>query len=190
MPYEEYEETEADRIVRERKRRREAGPDLTRYKVEGSDDPWKDKISQLEKEISTVLQLLAQLGYPDMQEVYCGPDMPQGSVETDIKAGWEIGMYPYKLYGEDVNDRIYLLSDGAIKRESMQGSGAYPQEIYRLIKGSLRSIPFIKRAEPGIYAYWTELIPLCLTGVRDLRRKLEESRRSLSSSGSADLHKP
>lgn len=156
-------ETEADRILRERRRQEKAQE--RRKQTEATHQAQMTYVKYLDEiraEINTVLRLLAKLNYPFMQEVRFRKEhnfILFALFDHDVtKAGWAIGSYEYELRGDSMSAPIYLLSDGRLCAISLYGNSIGSPE---KILGSYGTL--------GRYDSTG-----CLKGLHDLRRKLEE----------------
>ncbi|HLW01270.1 MAG TPA: hypothetical protein VKT82_21625 [Ktedonobacterales bacterium] len=163
-------ETEADRIAREHKLQREA------QARKEQDEAINRKIALVEAhvdEISTiipfVLQMLADLGYPDMTEVNIAEKVPWylpggeynamygGRVRYHLKAAWMIAEFAVRSKGEFLHGKIYLFSDGRI---CVDYFGQLVMSLQELREYSLK-----------IEVY--QLDELTVSGLRKLQIKLE-----------------
>lgn len=159
-------ETEADRILRQRKLQRAEQERVERVESQHRDLAERQRYAEeIAAEIAVVLRLLATLSYPDMEEVLFGERVRTGLFGSSVKvrehsrAGWKIGSFDYSLDdGDHIRQRIagiYLLSDG------------------RIVANGDRYDDIVARWPRSLPEWPSDRLNLCLNGLRELRNKLE-----------------
>ena len=119
-------DTEADRIVRERRAQQQARAAKEQADAARQAEAQREMdLRTIDDEISRILPLLAKLGYPDMEEVefvevegrksLFGGQINPHDRPRSIKAAWVIGTHLYSFPGGDsMTGKLFLLSDGYI----------------------------------------------------------------------------
>ncbi len=106
---------EADRIARQRvKQQNQEYEQAQLVQRQARIARVQSYVGDIEAEVPIVLRLLAERGYPGVEEVSLtdNPHPIKRLFGTHSKGGWKIGTYTYTLYGEDVAGDVFLLSDG------------------------------------------------------------------------------
>jgi len=156
-------ETKADRIVRERRLQKEAQE--KRQQIEEAhyaEDKRRGDIRKITQEIPRVLQLLADLGYPGMEDlnVCVKPTFPVSLFKLDlwrIKAGWYLGEYERPFYDGLQTTKLYLVSDGSICFSGQYAPYGGPARLPKELD----------------YPGWDDIRSCVLGGLNRLRRELE-----------------
>lgn len=162
-------ETEADRIMRQRTLQGAAQQkaNLDAIKKHRRSEVQR-RANELAVKIPIVLRLLAEQGYPDMQDVPCLETVSllggiMGYKRNRQKAAWLLGTH-------EINDRYterdYLFSDGHVSASS--DTFPEPTQLQEIVKRDFDAIDYGYRLGQG-----EDFISHLADGLDELRRKLE-----------------
>lgn len=161
-------DTEADRIMRQRKLQHEAQQkadlDATKRRRKGE---IQRRADELAVEIPAVLRLLAQQGYPGMEDVYCTESIPilggllGHRTRRCHKAAWLLGTHTNSDWG---TWHDYLFSDGRVSAFR----NTEPMQLQKLAEDDFRAIDYGFRLGQG-----EDYISQIADGLDNLRRQLE-----------------
>lgn len=124
-------ESEADKIARMLRSQNEAREKIRQAEVVRREEPKrKDDTREIIEEIPRVLQLLADLGYPNTVDLEVEVKVPLLTLVSvfvspyrrSIKAGWLIGEWSRRFYEGYTSVGIYLISNGYIAFGDIGGS--------------------------------------------------------------------
>lgn len=157
-------DNEAERVAQQRAREKKAREEQERLAQSQQFMARLRKcVQDLETDIPIVLRLLAERGYPNIEEVRVVDASPNpitrlfGGIRTVPKGDWRIGKIEWDNDNEGGRVEIYLLSDGRIYAAGWRRGTFAPQAILDTMNETWGAPDILPIASEGIHGLRSEL---------------------------------